>query len=208
MQSKHLIILLLSTGIAVNTNAKPPTNPPAEPLDVNVVNTPNVTVTNPQTTVTVDNTTPIPVDVQNQSSGCTESQFVGFTTATFNGGQGVVTYTNACQQDYPGSWMCSSKEFLESKAYPSVTGDGWIKPTFVPPVSLALGNGTTVVPNYFIVQDMSGYISSANSPRGLSCGGWGEASGIDFGLVVDALGKFVRHFCNTTHSVACCSSAP
>ena len=141
-------------------------------------------------------------------SGVPETQFVGFTTDTFNGGQGVVTYTNACQQDYPGSWMCSSKEFLESKAYPSTTGDGWIKPTFVP-ISLDIGNETITVPNYFVVQDMSGLIiADKNSTTGIACSGWRAADESGDGLAVDALGRFTVFGCNTTHSVACCSSVP
>ena len=61
MPSKHLITLFLFFWIASNADAAPSAKPPQ---DVNVVNTPNVTVTNPQTSVTVDNTSPIPVSVQ------------------------------------------------------------------------------------------------------------------------------------------------
>jgi len=78
MKAKHLLILMLTAGISANAYTAP-SKPPPEPQDVNVMNTPNVTVTNPQTsvtvnneqgnpvpvsgTVTVDNTTPIPVTV-------------------------------------------------------------------------------------------------------------------------------------------------
>ena len=205
MRTNKLVLALIIAVFAANTYAAKP--PPPGPQDVNVVNTPNVTVTNPQTSVTIDNGSgnPVPVNVQNQIGTSTQSQFVGFTTAPFNGGQGVVTYTNACQQDYPGSWMCTSKEFLESKTYPATTGDGWIRPTFVP-ISAATGNNTDL----FAVHDMSGEIHVGTNAvsSGLACSGWQATQQPWIGLVVEASGGFNRHFCDTTRSVACCSSAP
>ena len=50
MRINYLLILLLAAGFASNVFAE-------KPKDMNVVNTPNVTVTNPQTSVTVDNET-------------------------------------------------------------------------------------------------------------------------------------------------------
>ena len=91
MRTNKLVFALIIAGFSANTFAAKP--PPSGPQDVNVVNTPNVTVTNPLTSVTVDNSlgNPVPVTVQNQSSGTSGPQFVGFTTTTFDGGQGVIT---------------------------------------------------------------------------------------------------------------------
>jgi len=63
MRINYLLILLLAAGFASNVLAE-------KPKDVNVVNNPNVTVTNPQTSVTVDNEAgnPVPVTVHNQAS--------------------------------------------------------------------------------------------------------------------------------------------
>ena len=35
-------------------------------------------------------------------------QLVGFTSATFDGSQGVLGFTLACQAEFPGSRMCTS----------------------------------------------------------------------------------------------------
>jgi len=205
MNTKYLVALILVAGITANVYAVPD-KPPPEPQDVNVVNTPNVTVTNPQTSVTVDNAAgnPVPVTVQNQSSGCSESQFVGFTTDTFNGGQGVVTYTNSCQVDYPGSHMCTSEEFLNSSSYPATSGYAWIKPTYTP-VILSYG-GTSL---YTIVQDISGVsriTSSQASQVGIACSGWNLSTG-GRGLRVDGMGRFDIQPCDELQSIACCASA-
>ena len=82
MKACQIISLILAVGFIANISAAPNPKPPPDPQDVNVVNTPSVTVTNPQTSVTVDNTAgnPVPVTVQNQSNGSPESQFIGFTT--------------------------------------------------------------------------------------------------------------------------------
>lgn len=208
MKSKHIVALILTAGITANVYAAPD----KLPQDVNVVNTPNVTVTNPQTSVTVDNAAgnPGPVTVQNQSSGCPETQFVGFTKSTFNGGQGVVTYANACRQDYPGSWMCTSEEFLNTRIYPSVSGFGWIKPTPVP-LAAGAGNGIASGLQFVGVQDASGLIVGTGIKfRGITCGGWreGYAHGDIKGLNVSAAGKFAASSCDIVMSVTCCAPAP
>lgn len=221
MKTNILVLALIAVGFAANAFAAKPPPQPEPPQDVTVINDDTqsipVTVQNPQTSVTVDNTSgnpvpitgsvtvdnasPIPVNVQNLPSGPSQGQFVGFSTATFNGGQGMVTYTNACQQDYPASWMCTSKEFLETKVYPATTGQGWIRPTFVP-IGAATGNNI----NYFLVHDMSGSIASSDNPitAGMSCSGWQATTVSWVGLTVIASGKFERRGCNTDFAVACC----
>ena len=37
---------------------------------------------------------------------------VGFSASTFNGARGLFTYAQACQADFPGSRMCSSREIM------------------------------------------------------------------------------------------------
>ena len=119
-----------------------------------------------------------------QSSG--ESQFAGFTTATFDGGQGVVTYTNACDLDYSGSHMCTSEEFLNSKTFPATSGDGWIRPTYVPVAGSSGDNGEIIY-----VLDMSGVAGTRDS---LSCIGWASSGNGYYGLYVDFTGKFRTFF--------------
>ena len=89
--SKIIIALLLTAGISAAYAAKPP--PQAQ--EVIVINDDTqsvpVTVQNPQTSVTVDNTTPIPVDVQGGITiNATELQFVGFSNDVVLGDVGLV----------------------------------------------------------------------------------------------------------------------
>lgn len=60
MRIFHAIFILAASGLVANVNAAKPNQ------DVNVVNIPDVTVTNPQTSVTVDNDSanPVPVTVE------------------------------------------------------------------------------------------------------------------------------------------------
>lgn len=120
-----------------------------------------------------------PMNMQSSSV----SEFIGFTTATFDGAQGVATYTGACGVDYAGSHMCTSEEFLNSKTFPATSGNGWIRPTYVPAGSN--------------IRDMSGADAFA-------CGGW-SATGVAFdGLYVDFSGRFSLSTCTTVRAVACC----
>ena len=123
--------------------------------------------------------------------------FTGFTTATFNGGQGMVTYTNACGIDHTGSHMCTCEEFLNSKTFPATSVDGWIRPTYVP---LAGVSSTTLI----ITQDMSG--TSISARGSLACNGWSHSASSEthYGLFVGFSGKFSVATCQTVKAVACC----
>ncbi len=118
-------------------------------------------------------------------------QFVGFTDAIFDGGQGVITYTNACSQEIPGSYMCTSAEVINTKAHPSALSSamGWVKPTFMP---FTAGPYT-----YFL--DISGLTTAGSN----ACSGWRRTGG-NTGLTVDNKGRFDSRSCNTLQSVACC----
>ncbi len=206
MKTKSVMALVITTAITANVYAAPD----KQPQDVNVVNTPlpvtvdtatplPVTVQNPQTSVTIDNSevNPVPVTVQNQASCNSGPQYVGFSSATFDGGQGVVTYTGACQQSFPGSHMCTSEEFLNTTAYPAVSGSGWIRPVYVP-VTVTGGASTSTITES---ADMSGKIDEGTS--GLACRGWNTTQGAN-GLTVDAAGRFQTQNCSTINAVACC----
>jgi hypothetical protein len=145
-------------------------------------------------TVVNDAASPVPVTVQSSDT----PQFAGFTTATFDGSQGVVTYFNACNQDYAGSHMCTSEEFLNSKTFPATSGDGWIRPTFVP-TSFTGEEGVRTHQN---VLDMSGV--SDSSPGSLTCRGWSSPIDSYLGLKVDSSGRFKGRGCDEIRAVACC----
>jgi len=137
-----------------------------------------------------------------------EIRFTGFTTATFTGGGGIASYTNACRSEYPDSWMCTSEEYLGSRSYPEGSGNGWIKPTFVP-----VGIAATRYIDYVAVQDISGLIDInrltevPSSFPGLSCRGWHSGSSQDRGLLVNASGQYYRVPCSSIRAVACCATA-
>ena len=183
MKAKYLVALLLTAGMTANVYAAPDKGP----QDVNVIN---------------DATNPVPVTVQNQSGGCSESQFVGFTTEAFDGGQGVVTYTNACNSTFPGSHMCTSEEFLNTINFPAgiSSSKGWIRPVFQPLVWSRTSS------DLLIALDASGIKSD---PQDLTCKGWGGNLG-GTGLRVTGKGIFHTGNCITTSPspVACCAPAP
>ena len=124
MRTHCLLILLLATGFASSVFAE-------KTKDVNVVNTPDVTVTNPQTSVPVDNETgnPVPVTVQNQASSA-PLQLVGFTRTTHNGGLGLFEFARLCQLEFPDSRMCTTEEAANSIKIPTglPEGNAWVRP--------------------------------------------------------------------------------
>lgn len=88
MKAIQIISLILAAGYTVNISAAPTPKPPPPPQDVNVVNTPDVNVIN------------VPKSVQ----------LVGFTSATYSGGLGIIEYARHCQQEFPNSRMCTTQE--------------------------------------------------------------------------------------------------
>ena len=121
----QLLFLMLA---ASNTWAAPPAK------DVNVVNTPTVTVTNPQTSVTVDNSAgnPVPVTIQGGVSVAPDPQFVGFSSDSVLGDVGLAGMHGACALTYgAGARMCFDVEAFKTpnlQPVPSVPS-GWIQPS-------------------------------------------------------------------------------
>lgn len=114
MKLNQLICLLLSAGISANVYAA---KPEPQPQDVNIINTPNVTVTNPQTSVTVNNDSanPVPVTVQGGITVSRVPQFVGFSDTTVNGGVGWPAVNAACSSKFgAGTRICISTEIYIS----------------------------------------------------------------------------------------------
>jgi len=107
-------------------------------------------------------------------------ELVGFSSAMFNGGRGMFTYTRACQEDF--GWqarMCESQEVLRTTDLPAdLVGSAWLRPSSLP--------------------DMSGVPGSAQL---LTCTGW---VGTGSGLTVDDTGGFSSRDCTTPQAIACC----
>ena len=129
----------------------------------------------------------------------TRLQLVGFTSATFDGSQGVLGFSSACQVEFEGSKMCNSVELMETTSIPTeLAGEAWVRPTLP---SLFIGG---------VARDVSGASLTSNS--GATCTGWSRSDTSDTGFLVDANGRFAsatnESRCNTLHSVACCALVP
>ena len=133
-------------------------------------------------------------------------QLVGFTSAAFTGGQGVLGFTNACQaESFPGSRMCSSIEVMETVAVRSgLTGDAWVRPTFQPTGGNTLdASGRNTNPAYLTCDSWRG------GQLGPRTDNWGRVSPSALtGLSVSAAGVFVLQGCGVAQSVACCAPVP
>ncbi len=45
---------------------------------------------------------------------------MGFTTATFQGGEGILGFTKACQAEFPETRMCTSVEVMQTVGVPAL----------------------------------------------------------------------------------------
>jgi hypothetical protein len=120
-------------------------------------------------------------------------QLVGFTSASFDGNEGVLGFTAACQAEFRASRMCSSQEVLESVSLPDLAGSAWVRPHIV-----GGGPGGNV--------DASGIQGLSQT---LTCESWTSnrpfASGGYQGLSINAAGGFVAESCDEFLAVACCA---
>ena len=58
-------------------------------------------------------------------------EFVGLSSQTVGGFNGIKSLTNACSSDFPESRMCTSIEVMETSPYPPTTTAGWVRPVIV-----------------------------------------------------------------------------
>ncbi len=128
-------------------------------------------------------------------------QFVGFSSNTFNGGQGVLTYRNACQVDFGAqARMCKTNEFLDSVTPPSPAPGplvGWIRPTRV-----------DVLATYGFDSESLLRGDNGNEPASnFNCKAWSDG-GSNFGLTADHLGKITQATCTQVLPIVCCKPIP
>ena len=191
MRINYLLILLLAAGFASNVFAE-------KPKDVNVVNTPNVTVTNPQTSVTVDNETgnPVPVTVQNQASS-SPLQLVGFTSTTHNGGLGLFEFARLCQLEFPNSRMCTTQEAANSINIPTglPAGNAWVRP-----VLQSTGGDSDRA--FDLTTGLTGFANHS-----LNCDFWSSSSlsNPSMGTIIRNSGGFSVSPCNADLHISCCA---
>jgi len=144
---------------------------------------------------------PLVVAARPASAGGSGRHFVGFTGNTFDGGQGVRTYTDACQDVFDASArMCTSVEILETVKWPAVprTTRGWVRPVYQ-----TFDGG---------IVDASGVQDATPTSGALSCSGWSSSAPSVHGLAVSGDGRFATpgtfDSCDTTRPIACCATGP
>ena len=113
------------------------------------------------------------------------SPFVGFSTGTINGGQGMLEMHALCQADFGSSArLCTSKEFFLSPTATAPTTDSWCHPS---------------PGGQFGQYDFTGMFLSAD---GSTCDGWGNTSGS--GFLIRSVGRPGTGACSVARPVACC----
>ena len=124
----------------------------------------------------------------------TTHELVGFTSATFTGGQGVLGFTLACQAELGSdARMCNSVEVMRTTNVPvGLLGSAWVHPVLQP-----AGTGNPV--------DASG--QSGLPDESLTCDSW-ASGGAHSGLGVTSLGQFLTAACSSSLRVACCERIP
>ena len=162
-----------------------------------MVNTPNVTVTNPQTSVTVDNEAgnPVPVTVQNQTSSSLV-QLVGFTSTTHNGSLGLFEFARLCQLEFPNSRMCTTQEAADSINIPTglPAGNAWVRPV----LQSTGGDSDKAIDT---TTGLTGF------PSHLSCNNWSSSSPSNtWGAIIKNSGEFFVIPCNTDLHISCCAA--
>jgi hypothetical protein len=126
------------------------------------------------------------------------AQYVGVTSETFDGTQGVFTYNRACHAAHFGSRMCTSEEVMKTVNPPTAGSPGelsWVRPVFQP---IATGNT-----NRF-AGDASGLMIQ---PADLTCIGWSNTG--PNGMTLDlSTGSFGTNACTDALKVTCCIPVP
>lgn len=192
-------IAFFSLLFSATVFAQPPVTPPgnAPPQDVNVVNSPDVTVIN-------SNSAPVPVTLVDPSSGIVEYRLVGISTAKVQGNIGINGLHDICQQEFgPLARACITEEAVSSPQlstiFPELGQNAWMMPRIV--------GGYLDSTNNSRVVDVTGI--SVNWLRGLNCAGWRTNNSDRDGAVLhrlsDGLVSIGAVPCNTTNSIACCS---
>ena len=124
--------------------------------------------------------------------GGEQAQFLGFSLDLADGSSGQTGMVRACDREFEGSRVCTSKDILGSSLNPDMrnnSADAWLFPSFVP------GE---------VLQDASGVMGRSDRPGNLSCGGWSTVDSSQWGLVVNPTLGFGRRTCDQSLQVACC----
>ena len=135
------------------------------------------------------------VETLQSTSGNALPQYVGVSSGTIDGGQGIRAMTELCHADYPGSRMCMTEEYVKTSNFPTAEAgaSAWINPSQL--VADSEGWWTDNYTGIFL-----------NTPYKLNCSAWGSSSSgwHTSGTQVLAGGSFSNTLCNGVRPVACC----
>ncbi|MDB4363227.1 hypothetical protein N9Z31_03605 [Pseudomonadales bacterium] len=137
------------------------------------------------------------VETLQSTSGNALPQYVGVSSGTIDGGQGIRAMTELCHADYPGSRMCMTEEYVKTSNFPTAgaASEAWIGTSSVQ--IHAFGTYNT---NTRFYEPYAGF--STTDKNDLNCSSWQYAN-YD-GLVVSPSGRFLTLGCSTARPVACC----
>ncbi len=122
-------------------------------------------------------------------------EFLGPSSATAKGDEGVLGFNAICQATFDGSQFCNSSDILRSGNIASATSTAngmWVMPVISGFVPLA-------GPPYVAV-DASGVVGGPDTD--LSCRGWTDST--HAGLHITDEGGFSIADCATAREAACC----
>jgi len=145
------------------------------------------------------NITQIQAEITNLQTNTSSQllQFVGNSTGTVNGSQGIRAMTELCQADFVDSRVCTTEDYAKTTNFPASipnTTYAWIIPSNVVGSGNGLNSGAPVNDIY------SGQVGA--SIANFTCGGWRIIGGT--GLRVSGTGQFWVSACNTPIPVSCC----
>jgi len=137
------------------------------------------------------------VETLQSTSGNALPQYVGVSSGTIDGEQGIRAMTEVCHAYYLGSRICMTEEYVKTSNFPTAVagGNAWISP------SQLAGVGDVGTYNDFPVVEVFSGKQSVNGGRALSCSGWNGGSS---GIIVMADGGFSSSQCSISNAVACC----
>ena len=130
-----------------------------------------------------------------QSNEVAVLQYLGNTSTTLDGGQGIRTMNELCQASFSGSRMCTTEEYANTITFPTAELDeAWTRPVLV-----GLDTSTSM-----------DSISEQSSSYGLACSGWSSTHPSTKGMVVSGSGKMTTNSCAVSSpvKVSCCGVAP
>jgi hypothetical protein len=122
-------------------------------------------------------------------------QFVGNSTGTIDGAQGLRTMTELCQADFPASRMCTTEEYAKTYVLPQPIPDttyAWLAAT-----------NLSWTPTGRVRDRFATSITDNSEPQ-LTCTNWSFNSFDSRGLSVSGIGKFGKSTCEIPLPVSCC----